>query len=114
MASIFVGGKFYVVPASVISATIDDSSSAVILSGTNNSNGLYQLTLTDKPSPLDAQYHEQTTDPIAFLENCSSRPLMQWHVALNHLNIPDIKRLAKTAGGINCSDMIVRDCQTCL
>jgi hypothetical protein len=113
--SIFGGGKVHLIATDKVKSFVDENSANILLTGKfKPSTGLYMVPLL-KPADMP-QTQPQKAENTVSLTSKPKRDLMDWHIALNHLNFASVRQMVKVVEGMEISDADKPDpdCKTCL
>ena len=94
-------------PADLLKEFIHTNRSKVVLSGYRDGS-LYKVDLVLNNSNSD------NSKPSSFMSRLVNRSMLDWHLALNHLNITSLKALVSKVTGLHLSDHKEFDCIACM
>jgi Reverse transcriptase (RNA-dependent DNA polymerase)/Integrase core domain len=106
-ATVFFNQSMVVLPSIQITDLLASLADQIIMRG-KKVGKLYQVKLevTDGSVPNDSA--------LALLASVPKRSLNDWHLAFNHLNVTDLKRLPNMVAGLVPSNNTACDCVACL
>ena len=106
LTSVFSNKSFYVFRSDIISEFIKTHSGDVVMKS-GKCGSLYEVNLElSRPTTSDL--------PQSLLCLQSKRSMNDWHMALNHINIPALRKTMKMVDGIEHSDKSRCDCIACI